>query len=627
MQRILLLTLISVIVGNASFSQSGCPGCVINNNCSKPQDVTICPPSLPDACFNSPYDENITFYIPKNLIYQGNQVTLASIQVVSITNVPTGLNWELDKPSGFYQVPTPETRGCIRICGTPTVFGTFFITVTVNANVTSPINTTQTQSFTLPLVVKNCGGGNPFFTYNANIGCDTLGVQFEGTYIASPPKQTEFEWDFGDGTTATGKKPARKFYSQPGTYLVTLNTKFFNLTLDSVTATVTGDWFCGDIEEPNLPLVGCTAQPDPQFFFTSGNATIKGNYKSDTRNAKWNRNELLQSGNPFILKSTSNVIRFEDYDPTSANDDGGTATLTITQPGVYPYTTIAPSGGGVSGNIYIGKILDTVYTYTDTVIVHPLPPATSISFVPDTVVCGNFDVVLSVYDGPYRYVWIKNDTSVIPLEVSSSYTILGDPYLVLDTISVIRVEISDTITGCIRKTDNIYVRQKPPIPGFIEFSGIYQSGPNTLYAEPGYTYQWLLDGFPIAGATSQTFNPPINGNYSCIFTNSSGCVDTSNVIAFVISGVNAADNFASRVSIVPNPSDGLITLLVSSLEAETLEVSIYNNIGQLLLKDMVLRHGNSFKKQFNLQGFATGNYVLHLNMNGQSAIKRFTISH
>ncbi|MCS6819582.1 MAG: hypothetical protein NZ522_06475, partial [Chitinophagales bacterium] len=175
---LILFTLVSFI----GHSQTGCPGCIIDNNCSKPQDVTICPPALPDACFNTPYDENITFYIPKSLIYQGNNVTLGSIQVVSITNVPTGLNWELDKPNGFYTVNNPATRGCIKICGTPTVFGTFFITVTVNANVTSPINTTQTQSFTLPMVVKNCGGGNPFFSYDANIGCDTLGVQFEGLY-------------------------------------------------------------------------------------------------------------------------------------------------------------------------------------------------------------------------------------------------------------------------------------------------------------------------------------------------------------------------------------------------------------------------------------------------------------
>lgn len=622
----ILFSFATFIFAANAFSQTGCPGCVIDNSCSKPQDVTICPPALPDACFNAPYDENLTFYVPKNLIYQGTAVTLASIQLVSITNIPAGLSWTLDKPSGFYTVPSPDTRGCIKICGTPTVFGTFFITVTVNANVTSPINTTQTQSFTLPLVVKNCGGGNPFFSYNQNIGCDTLGVQFEGTYLASAPKQTEFVWDFGDGTTGTGKKPARKFYSQPGTYLVNLQTQFYDLTLDSVTATVTGDWWCGDVEEPKI-AGACTGQPDPLFYFTSGNSTITGPEKTNSRSATWSTNNLLVNNQKFRLKSTSNVIRFIDVDAISANDDGGTATITINGPGVYQFSTVAPapSTGGVTGNIYIGQILDTVYSYTDTITVNPLPPATAINYLPDTVVCSDKDIVLSVYDG-YRYVWIKNDTSVIPLEVASSYTILADPYSVKDTISIIRVEISDTVTGCIRKTENLVLRQKPAIPLFIEFSGIYQSDAYTLVAEQGYSYQWLLDGFPIAGATSASFQPPVSGNYSCLFTNSGGCFDTSNVIAFVVSSVNEVNNFSNLVSVMPNPSKGNVTLYVASNEAEVLEVSIYNNMGQLIRKESIARAGNSFKKQFDFSDFAVGNYVFHLNMNGQSATKRFVIA-
>lgn len=607
------------------YSQSGCPGCNIDNSCFKTKEVTICPQALPDACYNEPYSEDLTFYVPKDLIFEGNSISLGSIQLISITNMPAGLDWELNNPSGLYNVTAPEIRGCIKICGTPTTFGTFFITVTVNANVTSPISTSKMQSFSLPLVVKNCGGGNPFFSYNTNQGCDTLSVQYEGLYEAQLPKQTEFEWDFGDGTTGTGKKPAPVFYSQPDTYYVSLNTKFYDLTLDSVTAIVSGDWWCGDIEEPKL-FGACTGQPDPQFFFTSGSASIKGDYRDNTMNGKWKASELLQNGEPFRIKEVGNVIRFEDYDPTSANDDGGAAAIVIDKPGVYTYATVSPYGGGVSGNIYIGEILDTVFSYTDTVIVYPLPPETEIAYIPDTVFCGNQDIVLSVYDG-YRYTWIKNDTSVIPLEVKSSYTIAANPYIVLDTISTIRVEISDTLTGCIRKTENIQVRQKPPIPGFITIQGIYQLNATTLVAESGkpYTYQWLLDGFPIAGATSSTFEPPVNGNYSCVFTNPSGCSDTSNVVAFVISGIGEVKDFSNLVQVMPNPSNGSLTLYVASAEAETMEVAIYNNMGQQVRKEIINRTGNGFKQFFELNELAAGNYVFHLNLAGKSATKRFIL--
>ncbi len=611
---------------NVNFAQSGCPGCAIDVTCTANQDVAICPPALPDACFNTPYSEDLTFYIPKNLIYSGQNVTLSSVQLVSLVGLPAGLSWQIDDPSGFYSLSgVNERRGCIRICGTPTAFGAFFITVTVNANVTSPITTTQSQSFSLPVIVKNCGGGNPFFSYNTNEGCDTLTVQYEGTYSAPAPQVTEFEWDYGNGQTGTGKKPAPVFYDQPGVYYPTLQTKFFDLSLDSVVATVTGNWFCGDIEEPNYPIVGCTGSPDPQFFFTSGSKSIKGNYKDDTRNATWASSDLLQNGNPFTLESAAISIRFEDYDPTSANDDGGTFTTVLTGPGAVAFSTTAPNGGGVSGTIYIGTKLDTVYTQTDTVRVNTLPPVTSIAALPDTSVCGGDTIFLSVYDGPYRYVWFKNDTSVIPFETESSYFIPADPYLFSDTTSVISVQISDSITGCKIKTENVRATLRTPVPLYIAATGIYQSNSTTLTAASGYSYQWLFNGLPISGANSSDYSPLVNGSYSCVLTNASGCSDTSNTINFVISGIENLNSFSNLVTLFPNPSNGQMTLYVASSEAAELTFDVYNNMGQIIASEKLERAGNSFSKQLDYSSMQAGNYVMHLSMNGQSATKRFII--
>lgn len=620
-----LFSLIIVSATNAN-AQSGCPGCTIDNSCTANQDVAICPTALPDACFNAPYDENLTFYIPKSLIYQGQNVTLGSVQLVNISGIPQGLSWQIDNPSGLYSLNgVNETRGCIKICGTPVSFGTFFITVTVNANVTSPINTTQTQSFSLPLVVKNCGGGNPFFSYNTNQGCDTLTVKYEGLYSAQAPKVTEFVWDFGNGQTATGKNPAPVFYNQPGVYVPKLETKWFNLSLDSVVAVVTGNWFCGDVEEVNFPVVGCTSLPDPQFFFTSGSKQIQGGSKSDTRNAKWTANELQQNGKPFTLESAAISIRFEDDDNVSPDDDGGSFTTVLTGPGQVSFSTTSPFGGGVSGTLYIGTKLDTIYTQTDTVTVNELPLATSILALPDTSVCGQDTVTLSVYGGQYRYVWVKNDTSIIPLEVDSFYVIPGDQYSLKDTVSIIRVEISDTITGCLYKTENIRINQRTPMPLYVEFTGIYQANSTTLLAETGFTYQWLFNGLPIAGATNISYDPLVNGAYSCVFTNPSGCSDTSNIINFVFNSINDLNSFSNLVQLFPNPSNGQMTLYVASSEGGEITYNVHNSLGQVVATDKIARSGNSFSKQLDLSSLLQGNYVMHLNMDGQSATKRFVI--
>jgi hypothetical protein len=621
-----MLLVLFVFNANVIFAQSGCPGCAIDPTCTANQDVAICPPALPDACFNAPYSEDLTFYIPKSLIFQGQNVTLSSVQLVSIVGLPSGLNWQIDEPTGFYSLSgVNEKRGCIKICGTPGSFGTFFITVTVNANVTAPITTTQSQSFSLPLIVKNCGGGNPFFSYNTNEGCDTLTVQYEGTYPAPAPQVTEFEWDYGNGTQGTGKKPAPVFYSQPGVYYPTLQTKFFDLSLDSVTATVTGNWFCGDIEEPNIPVVGCTASPDPKFFFTSGSKSFSSGSKDGSRNAKWVASDLLQGGKPFTLESAAISIRFEDDDPTSNDDDGGTFTTVLTGPGVVAFSTTSPGGGGVSGTMYIGTKLDTIYTQTDTVTINALPPATSITALPDTSVCSGDTIFLSVYGGPYRYVWFKNDTSVIPFENGSSYYIPADPYILADTVSIIKVQISDSITGCKVVTENVRATLRTPVPLYIEATGIYQSNSTTLTAASGFSYQWLFEGLPISGANSVDYTPVVNGTYSCIISNASGCSDTSNLVAFVISSIENLNSFSNLVSLFPNPSKGMMTLYVASSEATELSFDIYNNVGQLIASEKLERAGNSFSKQLDYSSIQAGNYVMHLSMNGQSATKRFVI--
>lgn len=621
-----MLLVLFMFKANVIFAQSGCPGCAIDPTCTANQDVAICPPALPDACFNAPYSEDLTFYIPKSLIFQGQNVTLSSVQLVSIVGLPTGLNWQIDEPTGFYSLSgVNEKRGCIKICGTPGSFGTFFITVTVNANVTAPITTTQSQSFSLPLIVKNCGGGNPFFSYNTNEGCDTLTVQYEGTYPAPAPQVTEFVWDFGNSTNGTGKKPAPVFYSQPGVYYPTLQTKFFDLSLDSVTATVTGNWFCGDVEEPNIPIVGCTASPDPKFFFTSGSKSFNSGSKDGSRNAKWSATDLLQGGMPFTIENSAISIRFEDDDPTSNDDDGGTFTTVLTGPGPVAFTTTSPFGGGVSGTIYIGTKLDTIYTQTDTVTINALPPATSITALPDTSVCSGDTIFLSVYGGPYRYVWFKNDTSVIPFENGSSYFIPADPFILADTVSIIKVQISDSITGCKVVTENVRATLRTPVPLFIAATGIYQSNSTTLTAISGFSYQWLFNGLPISGANSIDYSPVVNGPYSCIVFNASGCFDTSNVVDFVISGIENLNSFSNLVTLFPNPSKGMMTLYVASSAATELSFDVYNNVGQLIASEKLERTGNSFSKQLDYSSIQAGNYVMHLSMNGQSATKRFVI--
>jgi Secretion system C-terminal sorting domain len=77
----------------------------------------------------------------------------------------------------------------------------------------------------------------------------------------------------------------------------------------------------------------------------------------------------------------------------------------------------------------------------------------------------------------------------------------------------------------------------------------------------GATYQWIncgLGNSPIAGATNQSFTPTVNGSYAVIVSNAT-CSDTS--ICQPINNVSLIDQtLFSSVSIVPNPTAGMVTI-------------------------------------------------------------------
>ena len=87
---------------------------------------------------------------------------------------------------------------------------------------------------------------------------------------------------------------------------------------------------------------------------------------------------------------------------------------------------------------------------------------------------------------------------------------------------------SDTVT----RTRAVTIGSRPHV-------SISQVG-DTLVASPsGLSYQWVLYGFPISGATTQRFGPTVGGQYTLIGTNASGCSDTSLVYQYT-PGVFAA---------------------------------------------------------------------------------------
>lgn len=115
---------------------------------------------------------------------------------------------------------------------------------------------------------------------------------------------------------------------------------------------------------------------------------------------------------------------------------------------------------------------------------------------------------------------------------------------------------------------------------------VTRMGQKTLKANTSNaSYQWVDcdNGYAsIAGATSQSFTPSVNGNYAVIVSQG-GCSDTSDCMA--ITSVGAAYSVPTTpVSLYPNPAQSSIRLSFSLDKGSSATISIFSMEGRELIK-------------------------------------------
>ncbi len=127
--------------------------------------------------------------------------------------------------------------------------------------------------------------------------------------------------------------------------------------------------------------------------------------------------------------------------------------------------------------------------------------------------------------------------------------------------------------------------------------------------QAGSTYQWLncnQDMTVIAGATSQSYNPPLGGSYAVEVTNGA-CVDTSACKKFTPVGLEELNR--TSLSVYPNPANDFIQV-VAAEEVRITAVQLTDMQGRIVLqKGMVSPQG---KFGLDISSVADGSYVLSI---------------
>ncbi|MFI5251293.1 MAG: PKD domain-containing protein [Bacteroidota bacterium] len=351
---------------------------------------------------------------------------------------------------------------------TVTTPGTYYVTVT-------DANNCKSVSNSIIITRGPCPPPNPCVT------TDTVGFTF-GIPSCNPvpftgvstPGATNLIWNFGDplsGTsdTSTSTNPTHSFTSA-GYYTVTYSgTGAPNCAIavsHPVAITIAADF---------SDVIGCAGSPT-QF---TDHSTFLPPYSITSYS--WNFGDFTSSTSP----NPSHVYAPGTY----------TVTLTIT-----------------NSQCTVMK--------TKIITINPLPSA---AFILPPISCVGTDIPMSAAASNLTYAWSFGDGATSAVQnTSHAYTTPG-PYTVTLTVT-------DTAGGGCTNTVSQSITIVPPAGTcLISPAGIVTVCPNQLpyplTAPPASSYQWYLNGLPVAGlpGIAPTLNVTVGGNYTVVVTDANGC--------------------------------------------------------------------------------------------------------
>lgn len=348
----------------ATAAQGQCGACAVNGTCTvDPPFPAVCPPITPAGVVGVPYELDVTFWVPPSFPEPTTQlaVVLQEVSLQHVERLPLGLTYEASNPSLTY-FPQQDPFGCVKICGTPMLAGadTLFLVVRAQGTV-GGIPTTQDYALPIPFQVLPASQDSlPDFTFTPDSLCSPMTVGFSEAEGA-PGVNTAFSWAFGNGDTYDGPAPPDQTYAQGGTYPVTLQRTFSTPMITQISLTGVSNAWCGDLDEPSLPIVGCLGQPDLYVTVTDARLVMRRTMvMNNVQSTTWNNLSIPLGFPPY-------TIRVFDKDELSADDLLGTFVVQ----GSTGNTPFSQSGTAGQLQVQVQSVLTVTHVESVTVFDSP----------------------------------------------------------------------------------------------------------------------------------------------------------------------------------------------------------------------------------------------------------------
>lgn len=263
-----------------------------------------------------------------------------------------------------------------------------------------------------------------------------------------------------------------------------------------------------------------------------------------------------------------------------------------TNPGIDALSTINnPNAAGLDCDFQLNSISLAPGTATNigmpSDVIAALPPDSIYTIAIDTIICENWSsgILLDAQQEGSDYTFTWNDGShenTLPINNAGTYWVQYG-------------------NGCHFRVDTFKLNGAALNP--IITVNVFELATTQAYD----TYQWMLNGNMITGATNSTYTVTENGDYQVIVSGSF-CTDTSEVYEVTNLSVNETGN-ASSIRIYPNPAQH--TLYVHA------PVDIHLQINGIDGK--ILRTAKG--AQIELDGIAAGLYFLQIRNNEGQLLK------